>query len=127
MRQSIRIINQALNTMPSGNIKVDDNKIVPPSRQEMKTSMEALIHHFKLFTEGYQVPAGSTYTAIESPKGELGLYIISDGSSRPYRVKIKAPGFVHLSAIDYIGRGLLLADIVAIIGTLDVVFGEVDR
>ncbi|UXI20578.1 FGGY carbohydrate kinase domain-containing protein [Sarcoptes scabiei] len=127
MRQSIRIINQALNKMPAGEIKVDDNKIVPPKRAEMKSSMEALIHHFKLFTEGYQVPAGSTYTAVEAPKGEFGLYMVSDGSSRPYRCKIKAPGFAHLAALDHIGRGLFLADIVAIIGTLDVVFGEVDR
>lgn len=127
MRQSIRIINQALNKMPEGEIKVDDNKIVPPKRAEMKSSMEALIHHFKLFTEGYQVPAGATYTAIEAPKGEFGLYIVSDGTSRPYRCKIKAPGFAHLAALDHLGRGLLLADIVAIIGTLDVVFGEVDR
>lgn len=127
MRQSIRIINQALNNMPPGEIKIDDNKIVPPSRAEMKNSMEALIHHFKLFTEGYQVPAGSTYTAIEAPKGEFGLYIVSDGTSRPYRCKIKAPGFAHLAALDYIGKNLFLADIVAIIGTLDIVFGEVDR
>ncbi|OTF77186.1 NADH dehydrogenase[ubiquinone] iron-sulfur protein 1, mitochondrial-like protein [Euroglyphus maynei] len=127
MRQSIRIINQALNKMPTGEIKIDDNKIVPPSRADMKNSMEALIHHFKLFTEGYQVPAGSTYTAIEAPKGEFGLYIISDGTSRPYRCKIKAPGFAHLAALDHIGKNLFLADIVAIIGTLDIVFGEVDR
>ncbi|KPM10735.1 NADH dehydrogenase [ubiquinone] iron-sulfur protein 2, mitochondrial-like protein [Sarcoptes scabiei] len=113
--------------IPIGEIKVDDNKIVPPKRAEMKSSMEALIHHFKLFTEGYQVPAGSTYTAVEAPKGEFGLYMVSDGSSRPYRCKIKAPGFAHLAALDHIGRGLFLADIVAIIGTLDVVFGEVDR
>nr|XP_027205562.1 NADH dehydrogenase [ubiquinone] iron-sulfur protein 2, mitochondrial-like [Dermatophagoides pteronyssinus] len=113
--------------VPIGEIKIDDNKIVPPSRAEMKNSMEALIHHFKLFTEGYQVPAGSTYTAIEAPKGEFGLYIVSDGTSRPYRCKIKAPGFAHLAALDHIGKNLFLADIVAIIGTLDIVFGEVDR
>ncbi|KAL1441606.1 hypothetical protein MTO96_008566 [Rhipicephalus appendiculatus] len=93
----------------------------------MKTSMEALIHHFKLFTEGYQVPPGVTYTAVEAPKGEFGLYLISDGTSRPYRCKIKAPGFAHLSALDFIGKNHMLADIVAIIGTLDIVFGEVDR
>ncbi|XP_054154712.1 LOW QUALITY PROTEIN: NADH-ubiquinone oxidoreductase 49 kDa subunit-like [Oppia nitens] len=127
MRQSIRIIHQCLNRMPAGEIRTDDCKVVPPKRSEMKSSMEALIHHFKLFTEGYQVPAGTTYTAIEAPKGEFGLYIVSDGTSRPYRCKIKAPGFAHLSALDYMGRGLLLADIVAIIGTLDIVFGEVDR
>ncbi|XP_065321918.1 NADH-ubiquinone oxidoreductase 49 kDa subunit-like [Gordionus sp. m RMFG-2023] len=127
MRQSVRIIHQCLNKMPTGEIKVDDNKISPPSRAEMKDSMEALIHHFKLFTEGFQVPPGSTYTAIEAPKGEFGVYLVSDGTSRPYRCKIKAPGFSHLAAIDKIGKNLFLADIVAIIGTLDIVFGEVDR
>ena len=127
MRQSIAIIVQCLNRMPAGEIKVDDHKVVPPSRAEMKSSMEALIHHFKLFTEGYQVPAGATYTAVEAPKGEFGLYVVSDGTSRPYRCKIKDPGFAHLSALDFMGRGLFLADIVAIIGTLDVVFGEIDR
>lgn len=127
MRQSIRIIQQCLNAMPPGPVKVDDNKIVPPSRKEMKSSMEALIHHFKLFSEGYQVPPGATYTAVEAPKGEFGVYLVSDGSSRPYRCKVKAPGFAHLSALDWIGRNHLLADIVAIIGTLDIVFGEVDR
>ncbi|RWS11909.1 NADH-ubiquinone oxidoreductase 49 kDa subunit-like protein [Dinothrombium tinctorium] len=127
MRQSIRIIEQCLNKMPEGPIKVDDNKIVPPRRAEMKSSMEALIHHFKLFTEGYQVPPGSTYTAIEAPKGEFGVYLVSDGTSRPYRCKIKAPGFAHLAALDHIGKKHFLADIVAIIGTLDIVFGEIDR
>ncbi|RWS21661.1 NADH-ubiquinone oxidoreductase 49 kDa subunit-like protein [Leptotrombidium deliense] len=127
MRQSIRIIEQCLNKMPAGEIKVNDNKIVPPKRAEMKSSMEALIHHFKLFTEGYQVPPGTTYTAIEAPKGEFGVYLVSDGTSRPYRCKIKAPGFAHLAALDFIGRNHFLADIVAIIGTLDVVFGEIDR
>lgn len=127
MRQSMRIILQCLNKMPPGEIKVDDNKIVPPKRSEMKQSMEALIHHFKLFTEGFQVPPGVTYTAIEAPKGEFGVYLISDGSSRPYRCKIKAPGFAHLAALDKMGKNHFLADIVAIIGTLDVVFGEIDR
>ncbi|XP_077563721.1 NADH-ubiquinone oxidoreductase 49 kDa subunit-like [Haemaphysalis longicornis] len=127
MRQSLRIMYQAMNKMPTGPVKVDDYKIVPPPRHEMKTSMEALIHHFKHFTEGYQVPPGVTYTAVEAPKGEFGLYILSDGSSCPYRCKIKAPGFAHLSLLDFIGRGHMLADIVAIIGTLDIVFGEVDR
>uniref|UniRef100_T1J004 Complex I-49kD n=1 Tax=Strigamia maritima TaxID=126957 RepID=T1J004_STRMM len=127
MRQSIRIIEQCLNKMPQGEIKVDDNKISPPSRAEMKQSMEALIHHFKLWTEGFQVPPGATYTAIEAPKGEFGVYLISDGTSRPYRCKIKAPGFAHLSLLQKIGKGHMLADIVAIIGTLDVVFGEIDR
>ncbi|NXY80184.1 NDUS2 protein, partial [Glareola pratincola] len=96
MRQSLRIILQCLNKMPEGEIKVDDAKISPPKRAEMKTSMESLIHHFKLYTEGYQVPPGATYTAIEAPKGEFGVYLVSDGSSRPYRCKIKAPGFAHL-------------------------------
>lgn len=127
MRQSLRIIDQCLNQMPAGEIKVDDAKLTPPSRHEMKTSMEALIHHFKLFTQGYQVPPGSTYTAIEAPKGEFGVYLVSDGSSKPYRCKIKAPGFAHLAAIDKVGKNHMLADIVAIIGTLDVVFGEIDR
>lgn len=127
MRQSLRIIHQCLNNMPGGPVRVDDNKIIPPSRTEMKNSMEALIHHFKLFTEGYNVPPGATYTAVEAPKGEFGVYLVSDGSSRPYRCKIKAPGFAHLAAMDDIGRNHMLADIVAIIGTLDVVFGEIDR
>merc|ERR1712136_188820 len=127
MRQSLRIIEQFLNQMPAGDVRTDDAKCVPPSRAEMKTSMEALIHHFKLFTQGFQVPAGATYTAIEAPKGEFGVYLVSDGSSRPYRCKIKAPGFLHLALTNHIGKNHMLADIVAIIGTLDVVFGEVDR
>lgn len=127
MRQSLRIIDQCLNKMPAGEVKIDDAKIVPPSRHEMKTSMEALIHHFKLFSQGYQVPPGATYTAIEAPKGEFGVYLVSDGSSKPYRCKIKAPGFAHLACMEKFGPGHMLADIVAIIGTLDIVFGEVDR
>ncbi|KAK7085753.1 NADH dehydrogenase Fe-S protein subunit 2 ndufs2 [Halocaridina rubra] len=127
MRQSLRIIEQCLNQMPPGEVRVDDAKITPPKRAEMKSSMEALIHHFKVFTQGYQVPPGATYTAIEAPKGEFGVYLISDGSSRPYRCKIKAPGFAHLAATDMVGKNHMLADIVAIIGTLDIVFGEVDR
>ncbi|XP_076323480.1 NADH dehydrogenase (ubiquinone) 49 kDa subunit [Tachypleus tridentatus] len=127
MRQSLNIMYQCLNKMPLGEVKVDDNKISPPKRAEMKSSMEALIHHFKLFTEGYQVPSGSTYTVVEAPKGEFGVYLVSDGTSRPYRCKIKAPGFAHLSALDEIGRNYMLADVVAIIGTLDIVFGEIDR
>ncbi|XP_043283126.1 NADH-ubiquinone oxidoreductase 49 kDa subunit-like [Venturia canescens] len=127
MRQSLRIINQCLDKMPPGEIKTDDAKVTPPSRHEMKTSMEALIHHFKLFSQGFQVPPGSTYTAIEAPKGEFGVYLVSDGSSKPYRCKIKAPGFPHLSALQQMGPGHFLADVVAIIGTLDVVFGEIDR
>ncbi|XP_050302513.1 NADH-ubiquinone oxidoreductase 49 kDa subunit [Anthonomus grandis grandis] len=127
MRQSLRIIEQCLNKMPPGEIKTDDAKVTPPSRHEMKTSMEALIHHFKLYTQGYQVPPGTTYTAVEAPKGEFGVYLVSDGSSKPYRCKIKAPGFAHLAALDKVGKNHMLADIVAIIGTLDIVFGEVDR
>ena len=127
MRQSIRIIEQCLNKMPRGEIKIDDYKICSPKRSEMKSSMEALIHHFKLFTEGYQVPPGSTYTAIEAPKGEFGVYLVSDGTSRPFRCKIKAPGFAHLAALDHISKHSLLGDVVAIIGTIDIVFGEIDR
>lgn len=127
MRQSLRIIHQCLNDMPEGEVRCDDAKIVPPRREEMKTSMEALIHHFKLFTQGFQVPPGATYTAIEAPKGEFGVYLVSDGSSKPYRCKIKAPGFAHLAGLQYIGPKHFLADVVAIIGTLDVVFGEIDR
>merc|ERR1711992_411252 len=127
MRQSLRIMEQCLNNMPEGDVRTDDAKCVPPSRAEMKTSMEALIHHFKLYTQGFQVPAGATYTAIEAPKGEFGVYLVSDGTSRPYRCKIKAPGFAHLALSDHIGKNHMLADIVAIIGTLDVVFGEIDR
>ncbi|PAA89658.1 hypothetical protein BOX15_Mlig012976g5 [Macrostomum lignano] len=127
MRQSQKIIEQCLNKLPPGEVKVDDRKIVPPRRAEMKESMEALIHHFKLFTEGYQVPPGATYTAIEAPKGEFGVYLVSDGGNKPYRCKIKAPGFSHLAGLHKLGKGHMLADIVAIIGTLDVVFGEVDR
>lgn len=127
MRQSLNIIEQCLNQMPPGEVRVDDAKVTPPKRAEMKTSMEALIHHFKVFTQGYQVPPGATYTAVEAPKGEFGVYLVSDGSSRPYRCKIKAPGFAHLAATDMVGKNHMLADIVAIIGTLDIVFGEVDR
>jgi NADH-quinone oxidoreductase subunit D len=113
--------------MPSGNVKTDHGKISVPSRTEMKASMEALIHHFKLSSEGYLVPPGDVYCAVEHPKGEFGVSIISDGSNKPYRCKIKAPGFVHLQALDFMARGHLLADVVAIIGTLDIVFGEIDR
>merc|ERR1719428_1824792 len=127
MRQSLNLIDQCLNRMPQGEIKVDNAKISPPKRREMKESMEALIHHFKLYTDGYAVPPGSTYTAIEAPKGEMGVYLVSDGSAKPYRCKIRAPGFYHLAACDAISKGHMLADVVAIIGTLDVVFGEVDR
>jgi len=126
-RQSLRIIFQCINDMPEGPVKVEDFKISPPSRSLMKEDMEALIHHFLLFTKGFAVPQGETYTAIEAPKGEMAVYVVSDGSERPYRCKIRAPGFAHLGAFDHISRGNLLADAVAIIGTMDLVFGEVDR
>ncbi|KAJ3098935.1 NADH dehydrogenase Fe-S protein subunit 2 ndufs2 [Phlyctochytrium planicorne] len=127
MRQSLRIIDQCINQIPEGLVRVDDFKVSPPPRAAMKESMEALIHHFKLYSEGYSVPPGETYTAIEAPKGEFGVYLVSDGSSRPYRCKIKAPGFAHLAAVDFMSRGHFLADAVTIIGTCDVVFGEIDR
>lgn len=127
MRQSLRIIIQCLNDIPAGVVRVDDKKISPPSRREMKDSMESLIHHFKLYTEGYSVPEGETYTAVEAPKGEFGVYLVSDGTSRPYRCKIKAPGFSHLQSLDFMSKGHMIADVVTIIGTQDIVFGEVDR
>ena len=127
MRQSVRIIEQCLAKMPSGPVMVDDNKVAPPKRGEMKRSMEALIHHFKLYTEGYHVPAGEVYAATEAPKGEFGVYLVSDGTHQPYRCKIRAPGFAHLEALDFISKGHMLADVVAIIGSLDIVFGEIDR
>ena len=127
MRQSLRIMRQCLDEMPEGPIKTLDRKIAPPPRAEMKRSMEALIHHFKLYTEGYRVPAGETYTAVEAPKGEFGVYLVSDGSNMPYRCKIRAPGFAHLQGLDFMSKGHMLADLVTIIGTQDIVFGEVDR
>jgi NADH dehydrogenase (ubiquinone) Fe-S protein 2 len=127
MRQSISIISQCLNKIPFGNVSIDDNKIIKPSRSRIKGSMEALIHHFKLFTEGFNVPIGQSYVGVEAPKGEFGVYLISDGSSRPYRCKIKAPGFAHLASLDFMSKNHMLADVVAIIGTQDIVFGEVDR
>ncbi len=127
MRQSVKIMQQAVRQMPGGPVKTDDRKVAPPSRGDMKRSMEALIHHFKLYTEGYHVPAGETYTAVEAPKGEFGVYLVSDGTNKPYRCKIRAPGFAFLQATDYMSRGHMLADVVAIIGSLDIVFGEVDR
>ena len=127
MRQSLRIINQAITLIPEGNIKTDDRKIAPPSRAHMKQSMEPLIHHFKLYTEGYNVPAGDTYTATEAPKGEFGVYLVSNGTNRPYRCKLRAPGFAHLASLDFMSKGHMVADVVTIIGTQDIVFGEVDR
>jgi len=113
--------------MPEGDIKADDRKFTPPNRLSMKNDMEAVIHHFKFWTEGYQVPPGATYTAVEAPKGEFGVYLVSDGTSRPYRCKIKAPGFAHLGAIDHVATGNNLPDICGIVGTMDLVFGEIDR
>lgn len=131
MRQSIRIMKQCIAKLrgPDGKtaISTTDGKIVPPKRSEMKRSMEALIHHFKLYTEGYHVPAGEVYAAVEAPKGEFGVYLVSDGTNKPYRCKLKAPGFAHLSAMDFMCKGHMLADVSAILGSLDIVFGEVDR
>lgn len=127
IRQSIRIIFQCINNLPTGEIKTDDHKITPPNRAEMKVSMEGLIHHFKLFSQGFQVPPGSTYTATEHPKGEFGVYLVSDGGSLPYRCRIRAPSFVHLSSMHALSKKHFLADIVAILASLDVVFGDVDR
>ena len=127
MRQSVRIINQCLNDMPVGAIKVDNNKISVPSKLYMKQSMESLIHHFKLYTEGFSVLPGEAYAAIEAPKGEFGVYLVSNGSNKPYRCKVRAPGVFHLQGLDFMSKGHMLADVVTIIGTQDIVFGEVDR
>ena len=127
MKQSVKIIRQVLDNIPKGNVIIDDSRFSPPKRGEMKHSMEALINHFKLFTEGVRVPAGEVYTAVEAPKGEFGVYLVSDGSSKPYRCKIRAPGFSHLQGLDFMTKGHMLADLVACIATLDVVFGEIDR
>ncbi len=127
MRQSLRIIEQCLNAIRPGPVKIAYNKITPPARGDMKRSMESLIHHFKLYTEGYHVPAGATYTATEAPKGEFGIYMVADGTNKPYRCKIRAPGYAHLQAMEVLSKGHMLADAVAIIGSLDIVFGEIDR
>jgi NADH-quinone oxidoreductase subunit D len=129
MRQSQHIIKQCIKWLREnpGPVMLDDHKLVPPSREHMKSDMESLIHHFKLFTEGYTLPEGEVYTAVEHPKGEFGIYLVSDGCNKPYRLKIRAPGFAHLSSLDEMTRGHMLADVVAIIGTQDIVFGEVDR
>ena len=127
MRESVKIIRQALDAMQPGPVRLQDRKIAPPPRHEMKRSMEALIHHFKLYTEGYHVPPGATYTTVESPKGEFGIYLVSDGGNRPYRCKVRPTGFSHLQAIDELARHHMLADAVAIVGSLDLVFGEIDR
>jgi NADH-quinone oxidoreductase subunit D len=127
MHQSNKIMLQCLEKMPDGPVNAPDGKVVPPRRAEMKHSMEALIHHFKLFTEGYHVPVGEAYAAIEAPKGEFGIYLVSDGSNKPYRCKIRAPGFPHLQALDFMCRGHMLADVSAVLGSIDIVFGEIDR
>ncbi len=127
MRQSLRIMKQCIEMMPGGPVRSDDGKIVPPSRAEMKRSMEALIHHFKLYTEGYHVPEGEVYAAVEAPKGEFGVFLVSDGGNKPYKCKIRAPGYAHLQAMDHLCKGHMLADVAAILGSIDIVFGEVDR
>ncbi len=127
MRESVKIMRQCLEKMPRGPVMETSGKVAPPSRAQMKRSMEALIHHFKLFTEGFHVPKGEVYCAVEAPKGEFGVYLVADGTNRPYRCKIKAPGYAHLQAMNYLNKGHMLADISAIIGSLDVVFGEIDR
>jgi NADH-quinone oxidoreductase subunit D len=129
MRQSNRIIKQCIDWLRKnpGPVMVEDHKIAPPSRVDMKSNMEELIHHFKLFSEGFHVPAGEAYAAVEHPKGEFGIYMISDGANKPYRLKIRAPGFPHLAAMDEMARGHMIADVVALMGTMDIVFGEIDR
>ncbi len=127
IRQSLKLIRQCIQRMPDGPVSSLDRKVVPPKRGEMKRSMESLIHHFKLYTEGFKVPEGEVYAAVEAPKGEFGVYLVSDGSNKPYRCKIRAPGFAHLQAMDFLAKGHMLADIPALIGSLDIVFGEVDR
>ena len=127
MREATKIMKQCIEKMPGGPVCATDHKITPPKRAEMKTSMEALIHHFKLYTEGFHVPAGESYAAVEAPKGEFGVYLVADGSNKPYRCKIRAPSYTHLQAMNYMSRGHMLADVSAIMGSLDVVFGEVDR
>ena len=127
MKESVSIIKQCLSKMERGPVKSLDGKISPPPKKDIKQSMEALIHHFKLFTEGYRVPEGITYKSVEAPKGEFGVVLVSDGSSKPYRCKLRAPGFVHLQALHFLSKGHQLADVPSILGSLDIVFGEVDR
>ena len=127
MRQSICILNQCINLIESGPVKTENNKVVPPTRAHMKHSMESLIHHFKLFSEGFVVPQGSIYRAVEAPKGEFGVFLVSDGTNKPYRCRIRSPGFFHLQGLDFMSKGHMIADVVTIIGTQDIVFGEVDR
>lgn len=127
MKESLRIISQCLNKIPYGIIKTVDSKLCPPQKVELKQSMEALIHHFKIYTNGISIPSNETYVGTEAPKGEFGVYLISNDSNKPYRCKIKAPGFAHLQALEYMSKGHLIADVVTIIGTHDIVFGEIDR
>ena len=127
MKESLKIIHQCIDNIPKGHVMIQNNKVTPPKRKLMKTSMESLIHHFKLYTEGYKVPKGETYTSVEAPKGEFGVYLVSDGSNKPYKCKIRAPGFAHLQAMDFCSKGYMLADLVAILGSMDIVFGEIDR
>jgi NADH:ubiquinone oxidoreductase subunit D len=127
MIQSVNIILQCLNLIPSGSVNIDDKKLVPPSKSLMKYNMESLIHHFKFYTEGFNVYKNEIYVSIEAPKGEFGVYLLSDNTNKPYRCKIKSPGFFHLQALNLLAKDHLLADVVTIIGTLDIVFGEVDR
>jgi NADH:ubiquinone oxidoreductase subunit D len=127
MRQSLRIMYQCLNELPGGAVKVNNKKFTSPSRGTLKYSMESLIHHFKLYSEGFPVPKGDSYQSIEAPKGEFGVYLFSNGSNKPYRCRIKAPGFLHIQGLEFMSQGHLLADVVTIIGTQDLVFGEIDR
>jgi NADH-quinone oxidoreductase subunit D len=127
MRQSLRIMKQCVEMMPDGPVSATNSNIVPPKRSDMKSSMELLIHHFKLYTEGFHVPAGEVYSAVEAPKGEFGVFLVADGTNKPYKCKIRAPGFAHLQAMDFLCRGHMLADVSAILGSIDIVFGEVDR
>jgi NADH:ubiquinone oxidoreductase subunit D len=127
LRQSNQIILQVLNNIPAGKVRVEDYKLTAPTRKQTKTSMESLIHHFKLYSSGVIVPRGETYVGVEAPKGEFGVYLIADNTEIPYRCKIRTPGFMHLQAINYLAKGHLIADVVTIIGTLDIVFGEIDR
>ncbi|AFE54201.1 NADH dehydrogenase (quinone) subunit D [Rickettsia typhi] len=127
MYESIKIIKQCIAKMPKGQVKTDNPKLTPPTREKMKESMEAMIHHFKLYTEGYDVPIGETYKAVEAPKGEFGVYLYSQGGNKPYRCRIKAPGFAHLQGLNFMSKGHLISDVITIIATLDIVFGEIDR
>lgn len=127
MRQSLSLILQCINQIPEGPVKLNNKKLTTPSRVDLKSSMEALIHHFKLYSKGFSIEKGEVYVATEAPKGEFGVFLVSDGSNKPYRCKIKAPGFTHLQGLDFMSRGHMIADVVTIIGTQDIVFGEIDR